>query len=54
LVQCEASAAHSHDLAREGETDAASLLLGGEERDEDVGGDVVGDKSFGSTLSATS
>ena len=43
LMQGEGAAAYSHDLTGERQADAASFLLRGEERDEDVGGDVVGD-----------
>lgn len=34
LMEREAAAAYSHDLAGEGETDSASFRLRGEERDE--------------------
>ena len=43
LMQGEGAATYSHNLARERQADAASFLLRGEERDKDVGGDVVGD-----------
>lgn len=43
LTKRKAASAYSHDLAGEGETDAASFGLCGEERNEDVGGYVVGD-----------
>ena len=46
LMEREAAAAYSHDLAGEGETDAASFRLRGEERDEDVGGYIFGDDLF--------
>ena len=36
LMEREAAAAYSHDLAGEGETDSASFRLRGEERDENV------------------
>ena len=45
LTQRKAASAYSHDLAGQGETDAASFGLCGEERNEDVGGYVVGDKT---------
>ena len=38
LMEREAAAAYSHDLAGKGETDSASFRLRGEERDENVGG----------------
>ena len=36
LMKSKAATAYSHNLAGEGETDAASFRLRGEERDEDV------------------
>ena len=45
LMEREAAAAYSHDLAGEGETDAASFRLRGEERDENVGGYIIGDET---------
>ena len=44
LMERETAAAYSHNLAGEGETDATSFRLCGEERDEDVGGYVIGDE----------
>ena len=38
LMEGERASAHPHDLAREGETDAAALLLRGEEGHKDMGG----------------
>ena len=45
LMEREAAAAYSHDLAGEGETDSASFRLRGEERDENVGGYIFGDET---------
>lgn len=45
LMEREAAAAYSHDLAGEGETDSASFWLRGEERDENVGGYIFGDET---------
>ena len=45
LMEREAAAAYSHDLAGEGETDSASFRLRGEEWDEDVGGYIFGDEA---------
>ena len=45
LMEREAAAAYSHDLAGEGETDSASFRLRGEERDENVGGYIFGDEA---------
>ena len=44
-MEREAAAAYSHDLAGEGETDSASFRLCGEERDENVGGYIIGDET---------
>ena len=45
LMEREAAAAYSHNLAGEGETDSASFRLRGEERDENVGGYIFGDET---------
>ena len=45
LMEREAAAAYSHDLAGEGETDSASFRLRGEERDENMGGYIFGDET---------
>ena len=45
LMEREAAAAYSHDLAGEGETDSASFRLRGEKRDENVGGYIFGDET---------
>ena len=45
LKEREAAATYSHDLAGEGETDSASFRLRGEERDENVGGYIIGDEA---------
>ena len=45
LMEREAAAAYSHDLAGEGETDSASFRLRGEERDENVGSYIFGDET---------
>ena len=45
LMEREAAAAYSHNLAREGETDSASFRLRGEERDKNVGGYIFGDET---------
>ena len=45
LMEREAAAAYSHDLAGEGETDSASFRLRGEERDENMGGYIFGDEA---------
>ena len=45
LMEREAAATYSHDLAREGETDSASFRLRGEEWDENVGGYIFGDET---------
>ena len=45
LMEREAAAAYSHDLAGEGETDSASFRLRGEERDENMRGYIFGDET---------
>ena len=45
LMEREAAATYSQNLAGERETDAASFRLRGEERDEDVGGYIFGDET---------
>ena len=45
LMEREAAAAYSHNLAGKGKTDSASFRLRGEERDEDVGGYIFGDET---------
>ena len=45
LMEREAAAAYSHDLAGKGEPDSASFRLRGEERDENVGGYIFGDET---------
>ena len=44
-MEREAAAAYSHDLAGEGETDSASFRLRSEERDENMGGYIIGDEA---------
>ena len=45
LKEREAAAAYSHDLAEEGEPNAASFRLRGEERDENMRGYIFGDET---------
>lgn len=45
LMEREAAAAYSHDLAGEGKPDAASFRLRGEERDEDMRGYIIRDET---------
>ena len=50
LMEREAAAAYSHDLAGEGETDSASFRLRGEERDENMRGYIFGDEATSSGM----
>ena len=43
-LQCEAAVGEAHNLARDAQPDAAAALLGGEEGDEDVVGNVGRDE----------
>ena len=45
LMEREAAAGYSHDLAGEGKTDSASFRLRGEERDENMRGYIFGDET---------
>ena len=45
LIEREAAAGYSHDLAGEGKTDSASFRLRGEERDENMRGYIFGDET---------
>ena len=45
LMQGEGAATYSHDLTGERQADAAAFLLCGEEWDEDMGSNVVGDET---------
>ena len=45
LMEREAAAAYSHDLAGEGEPDSASFRLRSEERDENMRGYIFGDET---------